>query len=135
MFSIKSLTLESIIDRIYSQNESLTVDKLVELADPQTSIYELAELLCTYINSMSRLVRKADIGSLCNMEITVNELTHQLRAVRAKYDKAVMELIEIKKSEIELEKRCLKLETDNLVLNERLKQRTSQLTSCGFKLD
>ncbi len=135
MFSLKSLTLEAIIENIYKQNESLTVEKLVELADPKTSIYELAELLCTYINAMSHMERKADIGTLCNMEIANNELSNQLRVVRAKYDKAVMDLVESKKKEIDLEKKCLTLESDNLVLNERLKQRNSQLTSCGFKLD
>ncbi len=135
MFSIKSLTLESIIERIYSQHETLSVDKLVELADPQTSIYELAELLCTYINGMSLLSRKADIGPLCNMEIAVKELNQQLRVVRSKYDKAVMELVESRKSEIDLERKCLTLESDNAALNERLKLRTSQLASCGFKID
>lgn len=135
MFSLKSLTLEAIIENIYKQNETLTVEKLVELADPKTSIYELTELLCTYINGTSHMARKADIVTLCNMEIENNELSNQLRVVRAKYDKAVMDLVESKKKEIDLEKKCLTLESDNLVLNERLKKRNSQLASCGFKIN
>jgi hypothetical protein len=135
MFSLKSITLDSIIDCAYQQNEKLTVKKLIELADPQTSIYDLAELLCAYINGMTVMARKTDLGSVCKMEIELTELAAQLKTVRSKYDKAVMDLVETKKKEIELEKKCLNLETDNQVLKSRLEQRTSQLRACGYKID
>ena len=134
MFSIKSITLDSIIECAYNKDEKLTVKKLIELADPQTSIYDLAELLCAYINGMSVMARKIDLGSVCKMEIEVSELAAQLQTVRAKYDKAVMELVDTKKKEVELEQKCLKLENCNQVLQMRLEQRTEQLRACGFKL-
>ena len=111
MFSLKSITLDSIIDCAYKQGEKLTVKKLIELADPQSSIYDLAELLCTYINGMTVIARKVDLGSVCRMEIRETELATQLKTVRSKYDKAVMELFETKRRETDLEKKCQTLET------------------------
>ena len=111
MFSLKSITLDSIIDCAYKQGEKLTVKKLIELADPQSSIYDLAELLCTYINGMTVIARKVDLVSVCRMEIRETELATQLKTVRSKYDKAVMELFETKRRETDLEKKCQTLET------------------------
>lgn len=135
MFSLKSITLDSIIDCAFKQGEKLTVKKLIELADPQTSIYDLAELLCAYINGMTVIARKIDLGSVCKMQIRETELALQLRTVRSKYDKAVMELVDTKKREIDLEKKCLILKTSNQVLKSRLERRTSQLQACGYKID
>lgn len=45
MFNLKALTLDIIIENSIKENEKLTIDKLIELADPATSIYDIAELL------------------------------------------------------------------------------------------
>ena len=70
----------------------------------------------------------------CDIQVKNAELVAMLQSIRERYDKAVTELVESKRSEIDLEKRCQRLELDNITLNQRLELRTNELKACGYKI-
>lgn len=134
IFNHNYITIDSIIEYLYKDGKELTADALIKLADPNTSTLELLELLCVYINSMSKFFRKEDAGFICKLQVKNSELVAMLQSIRERYDKAVTELVESKRSEIDLEKRCQRLELDNITLNQRLGLRTNELKACGYKI-
>lgn len=134
IFNHNYITIDSIIEYLYKDGKELTADALIKLADPNTSTHELLELLCVYINSMSKFFRKEDAGFICKLQVKNSELVAMLQSIRKRYDKAVTELVESKRSEIDLEKRCQRLELDNITLNQRLELRTNDLKACGYKI-
>lgn len=83
---------------------------------------------------MSKFFRKEDAGFICKLQVKNSELVAMLQSIRERYDKAVTELVESKRSEIDLEKRCQRLELDNITLNQRLELRTNELKACGYKI-
>lgn len=134
IFNHNYITIDSIIEYLYKDGKELTADALIKLADPNTSTHELLELLCVYINSMSKFFRKEDAGFICKLQVKNSELVAMLQSIRQRYDKAVTELVESKRSEIDLEKRCQRLELDNITSNQRLELRTNELKACGYKI-
>ena len=134
IFNHNYITIDSIIEYLYKDGKELTADALIKLADPNTYTHELLELLCIYVNCMSKFSRKEDAGFICKLQVKNAELVAMLQSIRERYDKAVTELVESKRSEIDLEKRCQRLELDNITLNQRLELRTNELKACGYKI-
>lgn len=134
VFNHNYITIDSIIEYLYKDGKELTADALIKLADPNTSTHELLELLCIYINCMSKFSRKEDASFICKLQVKNSELVVMLQSIRERYDKAVTELVESKRAEIDLEKMVQRLELDNITLNQRLELRTNELKACGYKI-
>ena len=135
MFNLKALTLDIIIENSIKENEKLTIDKLIELADPATSIYDIAELLCTYINGLNiSLKREGDIKCFCNNELNAKEYMAKNAALAVQYNDAMTELVNSRHKEVKLRLECI--EKDELIsqLKTRLESQHTQLLAAGFKL-
>lgn len=109
IFNHNYITIDSIIEYLYKDGKELTADALIKLADPNTSTHELLELLCVYINSMSKFFRKEDAGFICKLQVKNSELVAMLQSIRERYDKAVTELVESKRSEIDLASKVIQV--------------------------
>ncbi len=133
MFSLKALTLESIIESTYKKGIELTPALLTQIADPQVSTYDITAMLCTYINEQKKIANGKDLQELCTLKARNEDLQISYQNLNSKYNDSLRQVLEAKKKEIELTLKNNEIEKENAELKRKMEIQSSNLIACGFR--
>ncbi|MCR5536533.1 MAG: hypothetical protein K6F05_03870 [Succinivibrio sp.] len=134
MFSLRALTLESIIESTYKKGEELTPELITKLADPEVSTYDITYMLCTYINEQKKIANGKDLQELCNLKARNEDLRLSYQSLNSKYNDSLRQVLESKKKEIELTLKYNDIEKENAELKRRLDIQRKSLIACGVRV-
>lgn len=131
MHDCKALLLQDVIEKSYQAGEELTLESLCAPYDNGISSSELAQLLCTYINSMQKIVKKEDLTILCLLKQRNQDLLTEVELLQRRYNTLLHENIKATRKQITLKGQLQELEFKNLRLTEQIKAKDRQLKALG----
>lgn len=70
---ITNTNVTAVINAAYNKDFPLSAGKLLELVNSDMSTYELLDVICDFINSMSIIEHKKDVTTLCQMKTKMKE--------------------------------------------------------------
>ena len=93
---ITNTNVTAVINAAYNKDYPLSAGKLLELVNSDISTYELLDVICDFINSMSIIEHKKDVTTLCQMKTKMKELTSKIRSLEENYNEAMNQLLKTK---------------------------------------
>ena len=101
---ITNTNVTTVINAAYNKDFPLSAGKLLELVvNSDMSTYELLDVICDFINSMSIIEHKKDVTTLCQMKTKMKELTSKIRSLQENYNDAMNQLLKTKEEVLSMQ--------------------------------
>ena len=114
---ITNANVTAVINAAYNKDFPLSAEKLLELVNSDMSTYELLDVICDFINSMSIIEHKKDVTTLCQMKTKMKELTSKVRALQENYNEAMNQLLKTKEEVLSMQAEKGKIIIQNSLLS------------------
>ena len=113
---ISNANVTAVINAAYNKDFPLSAGKLLELVNSDMSTYELLDVICDFINSMSIIEHKKDVTTLCQMKTKMKELTSKIRSLEKNYNEAMNQLLKTKEEVLSMQAEKGKILIQNSLL-------------------